>query len=262
MWIDAKTTRNSQKNEGLLIWPIYGGCRNDRCSTVHGAETHTVHTVANELLRLAPVLIDMDNLKLRLSDGEVLLDQLLGKNVDLAHDCGGVLACTSCRVVIREGFENLQPPSTEELDLLDRADTKVRNERLACQVRGVGELVVALPRSEAPVHEAVHPVVVSPSAARHLAAQLAKHPGAVAVRLSALPSGCSGFRYRIDPTDAVHEGDSVFKSNGVCIVVDARSLPYVQGITLDVVEERLARRLRFDNPNARQTCGCGESFGV
>ena len=204
----------------------------------------------------------MENLKLRLGDGEILLDQLLGKDVDLAHDCGGVLACTSCRVVIREGFENLQPPSTEELDLLDRADTKVRNERLACQVRGAGELVVGLPGSEAPLPNVVHPVRVSARAARHLAAQLAKHAGAVAVRLAALPSGCSGFRYRVDPTDGMHEGDRIFDSNGVRIVVDATSLPYVQGITLDIVDEGLARRLRFDNPNARQTCGCGESFGV
>ena len=224
--------------------------------------TRAVDTASNEPGRRISVLIDMTNLKLRLGDGEVLLDQLLGQDVDIAHDCGGVLACTSCRVVIREGFEHLQPASAEELDLLDRADTRVRNERLACQVRGAAELVIALPRSEAPVPSVVHPIVVSTRAAKHLAAQLAKHPGAVAVRLAALPSGCSGFRYRVDPTDAVREGDSVFNSAGIRIVVDATSLPYVQGITLDVVEERLARRLRFDNPNARQTCGCGASFGV
>ena len=103
----------------------------------------------------------MENLKLSLGEGEILLDRLLGKDVDIAHDCGGVLACTSCRVVIREGFDNLQPPSTDELDLLDRADSRARNERLACQVRGAGKLVVGLPRSEAPVHKVVHPVPFS-----------------------------------------------------------------------------------------------------
>ena len=205
----------------------------------------------------------MENLKLSLSDDEILLDHLLKKDVDIAHDCGGVLACTSCRVVIREGFEHLQEPSTEELDLLDRADSRVRNERLACQVRGAGgELVVEIPRSEAPVHAILRPVLVSARAAKHLAAQLAKHPGAVAVRLAALPSGCSGFRYRVDPTDAVKVEDTVFDSSGVRIVVDAASLPYVQGTTLDVVDEGLSRHLRFNNPNARQSCGCGESFGV
>ncbi len=96
------------------------------------------------------VLLNMESLKLSLREGEILLDQLLGKGVDIAHDCGGVLACTSCRVVIREGFEHLQAPSDEELDLLDRADTRVRNERLACQVRGAGELLIQIPRSEAP----------------------------------------------------------------------------------------------------------------
>lgn len=204
----------------------------------------------------------MENLKLSLRDGEILLDHLLGKGVDIAHDCGGVLACTSCRVVIREGVEHLQTPSNDELDMLDRADSMDANERLACQAQGVGEVLVEIPRSEAPMHVAARPVFVSARAARHLAAQLAKHPGAVAVRLAAQPSGCSGFRYRVDPTAAVQEGDSVFDSSGVRIVVDATSLPYVQGITLDVVDEGLARRLRFDNPNARQTCGCGESFGV
>lgn len=204
----------------------------------------------------------MENLKLSLHEDEVLLERLLGQGVDIAHDCGGVLACTSCRVVIRDGFEHLQTPSDEELDLLDRADSRVRNERLACQVRGEGELVVEIPRGDALVHAFLRPVSVSARAAKHLAAQLAKHPGAVGVRLAALPSGCSGFRYRVDPTDAVQEGDSVFNIGGVRIVVDATSLPYVQGTTLDVVEEGLARRLRFDNPNARQSCGCGESFGV
>ena len=203
----------------------------------------------------------MENLKLSLRDGEVLLDRLLTQGVDIAHDCGGVLACTSCRVVIREGLEHLKSPSSDELDLLDRADSAAPSERLACQVQGAAELVVEVPRSEAPVHTIERPVFVSARAARYLAAQLAKHPGAVAVRLAAFSSGCSGFRYRVDPTDTVQDGDRVFDSGGVRIAVDAASLPYVQGITLDVVDEGLSRRLRFDNPNAKQTCGCGESFG-
>jgi iron-sulfur cluster assembly protein len=48
----------------------------------------------------------------------------------------------------------------------------------------------------------------------------------------------------------------------VRIAVDPASLPRVQGTTVDLVQEGLARRLRFDNPNARQSCGCGESFGT
>ena len=74
-------------------------------------------------------------------------------------------------------------------------------------------------------------------------------------------AGCSGFAYRVDPAQAVSEGDTVLESGAVRIVVDAASLPYVHGTTIDLAQAGLARRLRFDNPNARQSCGCGESFG-
>ena len=60
----------------------------------------------------------------------------------------------------------------------------------------------------------------------------------------------------------VPENGLVFESNGIRIAVDPVSLPHVQGTTLDVVQDGLSRRLRFDNPNATQTCGCGESFGT
>jgi iron-sulfur cluster assembly protein len=205
----------------------------------------------------------MESLKLRLDEGEMLLDRLLKDGVDIAHDCGGVLACSSCRVVVREGLERLDAASEDELDMLDWAGATGPGARLACQVKGgASELVIQVPRDEAPVRAAMLPVSVSARAAKHFAAQLVKHPGSVAVRLAVKPAGCSGFGYRVDPANAVRDDDQVFESGGVRIVIDATSLPYLQGTTLDVVDEGLARRVRFDNPNARQSCGCGESFGV
>lgn len=205
----------------------------------------------------------MESLKLNLDEGEILLDRLLKDGVDIAHDCGGVLACSSCRVVVREGLERLDAASEDELDMLDRACAAEPGARLACQVEGrAAELVVQIPRAEAPAPAVMRPVSMSARAAKHFAAQLAKHPGAVAVRLAVAAAGCSGFGYRVDPADAVRDDDKVFESAGVRIVVDAASLPYLQGTTLDVVEEGLARRVRFDNPNARRSCGCGETFGV
>ena len=205
----------------------------------------------------------METLKLNLDEGEVLLDRLLQDGIDIAHDCGGVLACSSCRVVVREGLDRLDAASDDEIDMLDRAGVAEPGARLACQVAGrAAELVIQIPRDEAPVRAVMRPVSISARAAKHFAAQLVKHPGAVAVRLAVEAAGCSGFGYRVDPADAVRDDDHVFESKGVRIVVDAASLPYLQGTTLDVVDEGLARRVRFDNPNARRSCGCGETFGV
>ena len=209
------------------------------------------------------VLPLVDTLTLNLGEGEVLLERLIDDGIAIAHDCGGTLACASCRVIVVEGADALSAASEDELDMLARAGAAGAGARLACQASGSGaQLVVAVPRHEPPRHDSVLPVAVTPGAATHLAAQLAKHPGALGVRLGVEPAGCSGMRYRVDPASAIRDGDVVFESSGIRIVVDAASLPHVQGTTIDVVQEGLARRMRFDNPNVRQSCGCGESFGT
>jgi len=207
----------------------------------------------------------MGVIRLRLGEGDVLLQRLLQHGIALAHECGGTLACGSCCVIVRQGLEHLDPASDDEIDVLDRISA-FAGSRLACQAVGSGgDVLIEIPRARAPQIPAplsgnALPVSLSERAAKHFAAQLVRHPGAVAVRLSVRPSGCSGFGYRVEHADAVRDGDRVFESRGIRIAVDPASLPHVQGTTLDVVVEGLARRLRFDNPNARQTCGCGESF--
>lgn len=148
--------------------------------------------------------------------------------------------------------------------MLERAGVDAPGARLACQALAAGgELRLELPQGTVPARVAgVSPVSISARAARYLAAQLAKHPGAVAVRLAVEPAGCSGLGYKVDPTSELKGDDSVFESQGLRIAVDPLSLPYVQGTRIDLVQEGLARRLRYDNPNVRQSCGCGESFGV
>src|SRR5688572_28532124 len=204
----------------------------------------------------------MASVKLHLEDNETLLDRLAKDGIDIAHDCGGKQACSSCLVVVREGLERLEVASEDELDMLDVAGAAAPGARLACQVNGGGELTVDIPRSTPPMRATLRPISVSERAAKHLTAQLAKHPVAVGVRVSVKPAGCSGFRYRVDPTESVRNDDRVFESGGVRIVVDAASLPYLEGTALDVVDEGLFRRLHFANPNVQQSCGCGESFSV
>jgi iron-sulfur cluster assembly protein len=206
----------------------------------------------------------MDTVTLNLEAGEVLLDRLLEEGVAVTHECGGKLACSTCQVLVREGMEHLRAMSEDELDMLERASADAPGTRLACQaVSAGGEIVVSVRESTLPARVAGSaPIELSETAAQHLRAQIARHPGAVAVRLAIERAGCSGFRYRIDRADEIHEEDAVFESAGVRIAVDRASLPYVQGTRLHLVREGLARRLRYENPNVRQSCGCGESFGV
>jgi iron-sulfur cluster assembly protein len=206
----------------------------------------------------------MNRFTANLAQGERLLDRMLDAGMALEHDCGGALACASCRVIVREGAQSLSAPSEDELDMLERSDAAEPGARLACQaVAAGGEVVVELSPRRLPARAAGSSAVsVTPRAAKFLAAQLGRHPAAVAVRLAIRPAGCSGFGYHIDPADSIREGDKVFESYGVRIAVDAHSLPYLQGATVDLVQDGLARRLRFDNPNARESCGCGESFST
>ena len=82
------------------------------------------------------------------------------------------------------------------------------------------------------------------------------------IRLSVRPSGCSGFAYDVVLVSREEEtgGDFVFQSRGVEIVVDPKSFVHVDGTVLDYVREGLQEGFRFENPNAKSICGCGESF--
>ena len=204
----------------------------------------------------------MDRLIVALTEGEILLQGLLRGGAALAHNCGGNLACATCYVVVREGREGLSQPTDDELDMLDRVGAAGDGARLACQVTGSGEVVVEIRQIEAPSHRSTLPVALTVDAAQFLELQLAKHPSATGLRLAVEPAGCSGLRYRVNPVDAVREDDVIFECNGLRVAVDRASLPFVQGTTVRLAQEGLDRRLRFDNPNARQSCGCGESFGT
>jgi iron-sulfur cluster assembly protein len=207
----------------------------------------------------------MDGITVTLEKGERLLDRALSAGIALPHECGGVLACASCCVIVREGEQALSPASDDELDMLERAGAAAPGARLACQASALvdrAELDIEVREPPAPVtasHE-VLPVSLTESAARHFARQLAQHANAVGVRLGVAAAGCSGLSYRVDPAYEIGAGDTVFESRGIRIVVDRESLARVHGTVLDVVEEGLARRVRFDNPNARESCGCGKSF--
>ena len=150
--------------------------------------------------------------------------------------------------------------------MLDRAGMSRRDARLACQVISLGgQVVIEAPDGEmldgkAPAGDTAMPMSLTDRAAKHLAAQLARRPETLAIRVAVERAGCSGLRYRFDHAEAIAVDDLVFESHGIRIAVDRASLAYVQGATIDLVQEDLVRKIRLHNPNVSQTCGCGESF--
>lgn len=89
-----------------------------------------------------------------------------------------------------------------------------------------------------------------------------EHEGGVALRLAVRKTGCSGWAYQVSLASSVDPDDHVFHDHGVQVVVDPDSLPFLDGSRIDFVTEGLNRTFRFDNPNATEECGCGESFTI
>jgi iron-sulfur cluster assembly protein len=106
------------------------------------------------------------------------------------------------------------------------------------------------------------PVTLTERAAKRVSTFIAKRGKGVGLRLGVRTSGCSGLAYKLEYADAVNPEDVLFESNGVKVVVDPKSLPYIDGTVLDFAREGLNEGFKFTNPNIKDECGCGESFNV
>ena len=100
------------------------------------------------------------------------------------------------------------------------------------------------------------------AAARHVNRYLSKRGKGVGVRLGVKTTGCSGLAYKLEYVDELAIEDVVFEAHGLKILIDPKSLPYLEGTELDFVREGLNEGFKFNNPNERDRCGCGESFRV
>ena len=105
-------------------------------------------------------------------------------------------------------------------------------------------------------------VTLTEKAAQHVLKYMAKRGKGIGLRLGVRTSGCSGVAYKLEFVDAVESDDITIESNGVKILVDTKSLPYIDGTELDYAREGLNEGFKFNNPNVKDACGCGESFTV
>lgn len=105
-------------------------------------------------------------------------------------------------------------------------------------------------------------ITLTDTAADRVKSFLAKRGKGVGVRLGVRTTGCSGMAYVIEFADELEEGDTVFEDKGVKVIVNPKSLVYLDGTELDFAREGLNEGFRFNNPNEKDRCGCGESFSV
>ena len=105
-------------------------------------------------------------------------------------------------------------------------------------------------------------VTLTDRAADHVRRYIEKRGKGVGVRLGVKTTGCSGLAYKLEFADDVLPEDQEFESHGVRVLIDPKSLAYLDGTELDFVREGLNEGFKFNNPNEKDRCVCGESFNV
>ena len=105
-------------------------------------------------------------------------------------------------------------------------------------------------------------ITLTNSAAERVRTFLANRGKGLGLRFGIKTSGCSGLAYVLEFVDELNEDDNVFEQDGVKVIVDTKSLVYLDGTQLDFVKEGLNEGFKFINPNVKDQCGCGESFNV
>ena len=105
-------------------------------------------------------------------------------------------------------------------------------------------------------------VTMTDKAADRVATFLQNRGKGVGLRLGVKTTGCSGMAYTMEFADEIDDSDTVFEDHGLKILVDPKSLVYLEGTELDYTKEGLNEGFKFTNPNEKARCGCGESFTV
>jgi len=105
-------------------------------------------------------------------------------------------------------------------------------------------------------------ITLSEAAAEHVTSQLSSRGKGLGIRVGVTTTGCSGMAYVLEFVDELKDSDEVFEDHGIKIVVDPKSLVYIDGTEMDFVKTGVNEGFEFRNPNVKGECGCGESFSI
>lgn len=103
---------------------------------------------------------------------------------------------------------------------------------------------------------------ITPNALKRIAFVLSDEPQGSMLRIGVSGGGCSGFQYTFDFDTHSHEDDLLLGDEKARVVVDATSLPFLEGCTVDFIDDLTGQMFRINNPQATASCGCGTSFGI
>jgi iron-sulfur cluster assembly protein len=105
-------------------------------------------------------------------------------------------------------------------------------------------------------------ITVTETAAKKIKQNLTRRGNGIGIRIGIRTTGCSGLAYVLEYVDRINEEDTVFESQDVQVIVDAKSLPILGDLDVDYVRQGLNEGFEFNNPNEKDRCGCGESFRI
>jgi iron-sulfur cluster assembly protein len=105
-------------------------------------------------------------------------------------------------------------------------------------------------------------IQVTETAAKKIKQNLTRRGTGVGIRVGIRTTGCSGLAYVLEYVDTTNDDDTVFDSQDVKVIVDAKSLPILGNLEIDYVRQGLNEGFEFNNPNEKDRCGCGESFRI
>ena len=105
-------------------------------------------------------------------------------------------------------------------------------------------------------------ITVTETAARKIKQNLQRRGTGIGIRIGVRTTGCSGLAYVLEYVDRVNAEDTVFESQDVQVIVDAKSLPILGNLDIDYVRQGLNEGFEFNNPSEKDRCGCGESFRI
>ena len=105
-------------------------------------------------------------------------------------------------------------------------------------------------------------ITLTPAAANKISLNLQKRGQGIGIRVGTRTTGCSGLSYTLEYVDQLDLGDDTVLFEGVAVIINKKDQPYLQGMEIDYVREGLNEGFRFNNPNEKDRCGCGESFRI